>query len=46
MARHKCDRIRSRLTAGSSNSVIVCSITFRQRQDMSRHKCLLMAAVD
>jgi len=26
MARHRCDSIRSRQTAGSSNSVIVCSI--------------------
>jgi len=51
MARHRCDGIRSRQTAGS-HSMIVCSIchqTFRQRQDMSKHSVYilkLVAAVD
>ena len=44
MARHRCDKIRSKRTAAEgSNTVIMCSIcgrTLRRRQDLSRNKCL------
>jgi len=44
MARHRCDSVRSRCTAGISGNTMVCSTchqTFRRHQDLARHECAL-----